>query len=778
MKIKAKFFVLLFSVGISLAEPWSLRVIVKRPYLSDHYDSLGNLVLDSLVRGRMIVTTIYNSGLVDSLSSERVTNDSGVAIFDFSQWHDGSVVDSVNIGRIDISFPTTYECIEVGGRITFRKLRYEAIPFMGRHFEEIGIVLPTLTVNLNEYTIGAGNFEFDFVVLTDIHINEQANHDYDFGSDGYDDYDDNPYETGVPISNLWSAILFINEQLLPTYPIKFIVLTGDITSSSERSEYERTKTLLHQLTEYSPSYPYDRIFYIPVMGNHDAWPYTPDGEMPSSDVTIGGYFHDAFVKQYDSLKYFFPIANYQESNLLRSPTGITGYDWPSYYFNFAFDYHQYHFICTDFNTREHAIIGYGICPWADVYRDKPWGYTWNWLHNQISNQKMVIFDHHPYRGHASCFSPGEIHEIAEAGLLNNHPPARSIGGHMHSNDVRWVLWDDDTICYCYTLEALKEGGLHLFHIRDSVNLIISQPEGNLVLPVTVYFQASYSYQGSYNAPINYYWEFGDGTGTYALTPTHIYHLTATLDTCFKVSVCVTKVDGRAVYGAKMIKVTASPYNFHTVYVKEDSVKLVWDFDQPDKVQYYIVKRNGVDIGHPTTKEFIDTQNNGLQRGQTYNYEVSVHYKSWVGHADSPAARLHGVQVPWVDAPTVRQPVDIPPNQVRISWHNNSNYAQKYIIHRWDAITNQWHYGYHQANSPIDTLFVDNVEWLHKYKYVVVARATNASYDTSAWSNVVEYSCGILAQSNYSKMSAYNNGAKVLRYGITLKNQHFWAGGKC
>ncbi|MGQ9665643.1 MAG: hypothetical protein ACUVUH_09990, partial [bacterium] len=69
----------------------------------------------------------------------------------------------------------------------------------------------------------------------------------------------------------------------------------------------------------------------------------------------------------------------------------------------------------------------------------------------------------------------------------------------------------------------------------------------------------------------------------------------------------------------MIQVTASPFNLHTEYVKEDSVKLVWDFDQHGKVDYYIIKRNGMQIATSTTKSFIDTQNTGLQRGQTYNY---------------------------------------------------------------------------------------------------------------------------------------------------------------
>ncbi|MEO0106609.1 MAG: S8 family serine peptidase, partial [candidate division WOR-3 bacterium] len=169
-----------------------------------------------------------------------------------------------------------------------------------------------------------------------------------------------------------------------------------------------------------------------------------------------------------------------------------------------------------------------------------------------------------------------------------------------------------------------------------------------------------------------------------------------------------------------------PYNLHTEYVKEDSVKLVWNYNYPQLIDCYRVYRGGTQVDGdipPNQKWCIDA---GVTRGQSYQYQVFAKKGTVLS---SPATIT--VQVPWVDAPTLRPAVEIPPNQVRISWHNNSNYAQKYIIHRWNDITNQWHYGYHQANSPIETLFVDNVEWLHKYKYVVVARATNASYDTSA-----------------------------------------------
>ncbi|MGQ9665645.1 MAG: hypothetical protein ACUVRK_13330 [Spirochaetota bacterium] len=62
---------------------YTIKIITKFPYFTWHYDSLGNTIADSLVRNREIKVDIYKTGLIDNLISEKVTNDSGFAVFKF-----------------------------------------------------------------------------------------------------------------------------------------------------------------------------------------------------------------------------------------------------------------------------------------------------------------------------------------------------------------------------------------------------------------------------------------------------------------------------------------------------------------------------------------------------------------------------------------------------------------------------------------------------------------------------------------------------------------------
>ncbi len=230
---------------------YQLKVLVKFPFMVERYDSLGNVLLDSLCRKREVTALIYKTGMIDSLSLEKLTNDSGYVIFDFDYWHDGTTVDSSTLERIDISFPNTYKPVKIGAQVSFEPLRFEAMQFRGQTPEEIIIVLP-LSIHLIEYWIGQGNYEFDFVVMSDMHIAESKVNG-DFGSSGYNDYDDNPNETTDEIQNSENAVNFINYMVAWWHrPIRFVVCTGDITSSSERSEYQRTKKILAGLFDYLP----------------------------------------------------------------------------------------------------------------------------------------------------------------------------------------------------------------------------------------------------------------------------------------------------------------------------------------------------------------------------------------------------------------------------------------------------------------------------------------------------------------------------------------------
>ncbi|MGQ9465716.1 MAG: hypothetical protein ACUVQ4_08445 [bacterium] len=104
-------------------------------------------------------------------------------------------------------------------------------------------------------------------------------------------------------------------------------------------------------------------------------------------------------------------------------------------------------------------------------------------------------------------------------------------------------------------------------------------------------------------------------------------------------------------------------------------------------------------------------------------------------------------------------VDLPLNQAHGSWQNNSNLTiVSYTVSRWDGITNHWNDNYKTGLTA--TYFIADVEFLHKYKYRVKAKESGGHW--SAWSNIAEYSSCMLAQSNYPKISAYNNGAKVAR----------------
>ncbi|MGQ9844525.1 MAG: metallophosphoesterase family protein, partial [Spirochaetota bacterium] len=365
-------------------------------------------------------------------------------------------MDSTNIERIDVTFPNTYTPIKAIEQLIFEELCFESVSFKGQSPEEIIIVLP-LSVHVNHYYFGTGNYEFQFAVLSDMHIacgKKKVLYWFgivphwlpDFGTNGYWDTDNNPDETTPAIENSECAVEYINYQIAMGQPIRFVVCTGDITHSSEWSEYQRAKKILDDLIDYLPYPSNDRVFYIPIFGNHDTWPYigepfgfgAPPGdyiEQPQDAVTIGEYLYDTFVSQYDSLKNFFPVARWQESPLLRTPTDLTGEVWPSYYFNFAFNHQQYHFITTDFTTRDKAAPGWpGCVGYPDTDKDQPFNYTWKWLQTQISNEKMIVLGHHAYclswhTGWYRNFTPHQLHQIADAGLLNNKPIARSIGGH-------------------------------------------------------------------------------------------------------------------------------------------------------------------------------------------------------------------------------------------------------------------------------------------------------------------------------------------------------------
>ena len=71
------------------------------------------------------------------------------------------------------------------------------------------------------------------------------------------------------IYNLRESVNQINQNI-NTYNIRFVVVLGDFTNSAELSELNKAKDILNEL----------QVPWVPLIGNHDVWPYSPIDEAP------------------------------------------------------------------------------------------------------------------------------------------------------------------------------------------------------------------------------------------------------------------------------------------------------------------------------------------------------------------------------------------------------------------------------------------------------------------------------------------------------------------
>jgi hypothetical protein len=545
-------------LAVALYQP---TLIVKHSVGLEYTDSLGHTMTDSLARRMPFTATLYRADMKDSVAASATTNDSGFSIVRFGRWLSTSeAVDSRSAARLDVSFPKTLRAIRVGTGFRFEPLRLEDVSMTGGPNETLAVILP-VAVTPDTYTIGSGSFSYDFAVLADPHIaggKKEINGKKDFGTSGYDDWDSHdPLDTTLEIREDSACCAFINQ----CSDVRFVVLAGDITQSSERSEWQRAREVFGGL--------YEQFFVVPLMGNHDLWPYIGEGfgnhEQPEESLTIGKYFLDAYRGVYDTLRDINPAADWQPCSLLTESTTVTGHTWPSFYNDFAFNYQGSKFIATDFCTRDKAFLGQpGVYGYPETDVEEDWDYTYDWLHDQIGStpdgERLICIGHHAYYMYGiwpwSNFSIEDLAAIAQGGVGNNSPIATSIGGHTHPHSEAGVYeYGSDTMCYFYALNTASAGYVYIFRVYDSVKLDVSHSWGTPPSR-TVQFNADYDYDGSGNASNENRWDYGDGSGfEYGQLQVEHEYGDVERDTTYKVSLRITTVSGRHVWVCDSVHVS-------------------------------------------------------------------------------------------------------------------------------------------------------------------------------------------------------------------------------
>ena len=265
--------------------------------------------------------------------------------------------------------------------------------------------------------------KWSFAIITDLHIGRGYP---DYGGKGIGDEDKNSIGQEYYLTErLRKVVEWINNNKTK-YNIKFVVVLGDISDSGEYSELKKAKEILDELD----------VPYIPVIGNHDIWPYCEDEYGLPIENQNKRYFIDIYGDHYEKF-----IKTLQQDD--PSATLSKQLDpFPPDLQNYAFTFKGVKFIILDCVSRSPTPIGSGVLPNGVLYDS-----TLEWLKENLESQnKVVIFSHVPLISSSSdivkillAFTNENIIEIEKAIEEKNANVLANFAGHIHSFEERGTL---------------------------------------------------------------------------------------------------------------------------------------------------------------------------------------------------------------------------------------------------------------------------------------------------------------------------------------------------
>jgi len=274
--------------------------------------------------------------------------------------------------------------------------------------------------------------KWSFAIITDLHIG------YDIPD--YDGYSYNDTSTGQDyylVKRLEAIVQRINE-IRNKYSIKFVTVLGDISDTAEYSELLKARDILNKLNDPNGDGNLsDGIPYIPLIGNHDVWPYTqkegidPDERGKENWATIDldyppdgdRYFEGIFWCSFNTLVESQEECLTKNTNIQKIKEQLKNWHKDEntffpYLQNYAFSYKKINFIVLDYiseaRKKEPGYIGAEGNP---IVISPPNGSV-AWFTNKLKEyegQPIILLSHYP-------------------NLIDENKPVLSIFvGHIHRN---------------------------------------------------------------------------------------------------------------------------------------------------------------------------------------------------------------------------------------------------------------------------------------------------------------------------------------------------------